>query len=672
MRRRAAQSLSSPGEDLDVNLTDLNVTPRSAAHPHPAANPRPAAHTHPAANTHSAAHPRPAAQPHLRDAKESKTPTTSTITDSNNTPIDTTSPTTTTTTSTPTTITPTTLHNPHPTMTRPEIVRLIASCKVGDRVKVEWRSSGSKAEELLDGCWYGEVVVARIGQRTPAQVKCVRKMKDDGEIVELSPATVLTIPQPGISINTLRVLRNLPPITHPTIDDIVTTTPTPGLSALKQPPPPYVLPVVKPADSTTNQPTITRSALQDPKTFTPPPEPEISFQDACADDDGDSESEDDGKPRKDVTFTTTTCPPPPHFRASDGSAPTVADLTGADVNNLVLAQKRPDHIPVIAWQAIIPATRALHHTWLLHLQHCPPHLPLTLSILEMIRQRGLKKTWEWSTILKYLLTIEAALKALPMYTTEDRAPILLWTCPIWKAAVKTAKYRGNTTPTREPLPATATEIERVYALEPNPLLALFIKLSWLTAARLGDTASLRRQNVVNSPSVTSITYMEAKGSHFRGPYTVHVGLPKDTQQQLQDHLLTLGPREKIFPITFLRAALISIRRANPLLEAKSLRRGALQTMSRAGVKEETLREFSGHTNNTTLRRYLSWGRTTGVTSKTTVLAGKILQGPNNASLSPTAVLAVRVSGTERKPPKPGTSPSDLEPVPTRSRSTLKR
>ena len=541
MRRRAAQSLSSPGEDLDVNLTDLNVTPRSAAHPHPAANPRPAAHTHPAANTHSAAHPRPAAQPHLRDAKESKTPTTSTITDSNNTPLDTTSPTTTTTTSTPTTITPTTLHNPHPTMTRPEIVRLIASCKVGDRVKVEWRSSGSKAEELLDGCWYGEVVVARIGQRTPAQVKCVRKMKDDGEIVELSPATVLTIPQPGISINTLRVLRNLPPITHPTIDDIVTTTPTPGLSALKQPPPPYVLPVVKPADSTTNQPTITRSALQDPKTFT-----------------------------------------------------------------------------------------------------------------------------------KYLLTIEAALKALPMYTTEDRAPILLWTCPIWKAAVKTAKYRGNTTPTREPLPATATEIERVYALEPNPLLALFIKLSWLTAARLGDTASLRRQNVVNSPSVTSITYMEAKGSHFRGPYTVHVGLPKDTQQQLQDHLLTLGPREKIFPITFLRAALISIRRANPLLEAKSLRRGALQTMSRAGVKEETLREFSGHTNNTTLRRYLSWGRTTGVTSKTTVLAGKILQGPNNASLSPTAALAVRVSGTERKPPKPGTSPSDLDPVPTRSRSTLKR
>jgi hypothetical protein len=65
---------------------------------------------------------------------------------------------------------------------------------------------------------------------------------------------------------------------------------------------------------------------------------------------------------------------------------------------------------------------------------------------------------------------------------EDRAPILLSTCPIWKAAIKTAKYRGNTTPTREPLPATATEMERVYEMEPNPLLALFIKLSWLTRA----------------------------------------------------------------------------------------------------------------------------------------------------------------------------------------------
>lgn len=577
-------------------------------------------------------------------------------------------------------------------MTRPEIVRLIASFKVGDQVKVEWRSSGSKAEELLDGCWYGEVVVARIGQRTPAQVKCVREMKDDGEIVELSPATVLTIPQPGISINTLRVLRNLPPITHPTIDDITTTTPTLDTSALRKPPPQYVLPVVKPADSSTIQPTTTRSAHQDPKSFTvrkstpttirpdliTPTDlhstADINFQDACADDDSgnDSESDNEGKPKNDVIFTTTTCPPPPHFRASDGSAPTVADLTGADVNNLALARKRPDHIPVIAWQAIIPATRAIHRTWLLHLQHCAPHLPLTLSILEMIRQRSLKKKWEWSTILKYLLTIDAALKALPMYTTEDRAPILLSTCPIWKAAIKTAKYRGNTTPTREPLPATATEMERVYELEPNPLLALFLKLSWLTAARLGDTASLRRQNVVNSPAVTSITYMEAKGSHFRGPYTVHVGLPKDTHQQLQDHLLTLGPREKIFPITFLRTALLSIRRANPLLEAKSLRRGALQTMSREGVKEETLREFSGHTNNTTLRRYLSWGRTTGVTSKTTVLAGKILQGPNSASPLPTAVPAARVSGTERKPPKPGTSRSDLDPEPTRSRSTLKK
>lgn len=71
----------------------------------------------------------------------------------------------------------------------------------------------------------GSKELSPVGQRTPAQVKCAREMKDGGKVVELSPAAVLTMPAPGISINTLRVLRTIPPVTHPTIDTI-TTTPT--------------------------------------------------------------------------------------------------------------------------------------------------------------------------------------------------------------------------------------------------------------------------------------------------------------------------------------------------------------------------------------------------------------------------------------------------------------
>ncbi len=49
-----------------------------------------------------------------------------------------------------------------------------------------------------------------------------------------------------------------------------------------------------------------------------------------------------------------------------------------------------------------------------------------------------------------------------------------------------------------------------------------------------------------------------------------------------------------------------IRQIDPKFEQKSLRRGALQAMSKAGTAEVEPLEFSGHTNTKSLRRYLQW------------------------------------------------------------------
>ena len=43
------------------------------------------------------------------------------------------------------------------------------------------------------------------------------------------------------------------------------------------------------------------------------------------------------------------------------------------------------------------------------------------------------------------------------------------------------------------------------------------------------------------------------------------------------------------------------------LEAKSIRRGALQTLAQAGIPITTLMLFSGHAREQTLLRYLNWG-----------------------------------------------------------------
>ena len=46
-----------------------------------------------------------------------------------------------------------------------------------------------------------------------------------------------------------------------------------------------------------------------------------------------------------------------------------------------------------------------------------------------------------------------------------------------------------------------------------------------------------------------------------------------------------------------------------LLSTRAIRRGALQAMALKKVPIPALMKFSGHTNETTLKRYLDWGRT---------------------------------------------------------------
>lgn len=51
----------------------------------------------------------------------------------------------------------------------------------------------------------------------------------------------------------------------------------------------------------------------------------------------------------------------------------------------------------------------------------------------------------------------------------------------------------------------------------------------------------------------------------------------------------------------------ALRRADPRLECRSLRKGALHALAKSSVPEEVLLLFSGHASLAMLRRYLSWG-----------------------------------------------------------------
>jgi integrase len=154
-------------------------------------------------------------------------------------------------------------------------------------------------------------------------------------------------------------------------------------------------------------------------------------------------------------------------------------------------------------------------------------------------------------------------------------------------------------------------------------------LQWYLGARVGDILRLRLENVVvHSNNCLQVRIDNGKVMAKRTPYTVHSFLPPAHSELLKEYYrrmetLTRDPKAPLFPTTGpphplvvpwvlqqqrMRAAL---RMSNPTLNTRAIRRGALQTMAKAGVPTETLMMFSGHTNVETLKRYLDCTGTPG-------------------------------------------------------------
>jgi hypothetical protein len=117
----------------------------------------------------------------------------------------------------------------------------------------------------------------------------------------------------------------------------------------------------------------------------------------------------------------------------------------------------------------------------------------------------------------------------------------------------------------------------------------------------------------------SITFRRGKGVKARGPYTVHT-LVGEWATLIKQWMPSHGPLWPKAHTEYGRTVLGTkvkecLRRGDDscdvLLEQRSLRRGALQTMAAKGVAEDVLLHFSGHTNSQQLWRYLGWGQYRG-------------------------------------------------------------
>lgn len=176
----------------------------------------------------------------------------------------------------------------------------------------------------------------------------------------------------------------------------------------------------------------------------------------------------------------------------------------------------------------------------------------------------------------------------------------------------------------QPKAATWDQVRKAITKTKDDAQAMALLLGWLTAARLRCIRRIQKDRIIDTPESLSITFVEGKTVKLIGPYTVHAQpIPPEFRERWQAYLATR--QHVIFPRRLTGNDLKeAIRKADPQLEQRSLRRGALQTMAANGVSEETLMRYSGHTQVGTLRRYLNWNAINSKVQKEMVGSGKVL------------------------------------------------
>lgn len=151
-------------------------------------------------------------------------------------------------------------------------------------------------------------------------------------------------------------------------------------------------------------------------------------------------------------------------------------------------------------------------------------------------------------------------------------------------------------------------------------------LMWATAARVGDILQLAHEDLsVDHLGSVTMTFSRGKAVKIRGPYTVATTQLPTTNLQLLKRLW--DPSRGAAPLfADMTAAhlLPTFRLVEPRLEAKSIRRGALQQMARHGVPMDVLMTYSGHLKEKTLLRYLRWGREAKAQHTSMAQAGTVL------------------------------------------------
>ncbi len=229
--------------------------------------------------------------------------------------------------------------------------------------------------------------------------------------------------------------------------------------------------------------------------------------------------------------------------------------------------------------------------------------------------------WRWSTMARNMGTAIGAFAHLPLYSDSATGMNLMFS-PVWRKAVQAAERLSREERPRTPKAASPAQVEQAVARSSSPAVKALLIMAWQSTMRLGDVAQLRRADVKLAPMrdaqglSMAITFYKSKTGHQRDPHTVHAFLPRMWTPHVVDYINNFAADSALFPASgpggsLIAAATAALKVVDPTLEARSLRRGSLQTLATKGATHEQLMHFSGHKTLASLLRYLNWGSIVG-------------------------------------------------------------
>ena len=301
----------------------------------------------------------------------------------------------------------------------------------------------------------------------------------------------------------------------------------------------------------------------------------------------------------------------------------------------------------VARKALTDATRNEHARVLGMLARAPNNYdawPLGRALLEVLSRERISRRWKWTTAQKKAATTQGTLRMLPLY--REAAAIDLTKDAEWASGLKYFGMRAKEEVPRAVRPMNHTHARDAVRLAETAKVKVAIALSWLVAGRVGDILELRAEDVSYDPNtkMVSLTYRRGKTVSRRGPYSVHSEVTEEWAQLFATFFGKSAPR----PFAGVKVADVTkaLRRVDPALEARSIRRGAIQTMAVSGVPDEVLIMFSGHATIGMLHRYLQWGSVGSVKKNLMAAAARELTKPAKAIKGGGAV---HVAEENRKP-----------------------